>query len=99
MLLVDFYSESDSKLECWKQKINGRFFEHGGRFSTLVFCLLVRQKSVADLEHSVADFTQEIKQKRIFGPDLLQFYEGYFFYKYRICIRVNLEIEGAETRV
>jgi len=30
---------------------------------------------------------------------LLQFYEGYFYYKYRLCIRVNLDIEGAETRV
>jgi len=38
-------------------------------------------------------------QKRIFGPDLLQFYEGCFYYKYRLCIRVNREIEGAETRV
>jgi len=37
--------------------------------------------------------------KRIFGPDLLQFYEGYFYYKYRLCIRSNHEIEGAETRV
>jgi len=34
-----------------------------------------------------------------FGPDLLQFYGGYFYYKYRLCIRVNLEIEGAETSV
>ena len=39
------------------------------------------------------------KQNRIFGPDLLQFYEGYFYYKYRLCIGANLEIEGAETRV
>jgi len=34
-----------------------------------------------------------------FGPDLLQFYEGYFYYKYRLCIRVNFEVEGVETRV
>ena len=40
-----------------------------------------------------------IFQKRIFGPDLFQFYGGYFYYKYRLCIKVNLEIEGAETRV
>ena len=40
-----------------------------------------------------------IFQKRIFGVDLLQFYEGYLYYKYRLCISVNLEIEGAETRV
>jgi len=28
---------------------------------------------------------------------LFQFYEGYFYYKYRLCIKVNLEIEGAEN--
>ena len=39
------------------------------------------------------------KGKRIFGSDLFQFYEGYFYYKYRLCIRANLEIEGDETRV
>ena len=38
------------------------------------------------------------KQNHIFGPDLLQFYEGYFYYKYRLCIRANLEIKGSETR-
>jgi len=31
--------------------------------------------------------------------DLFQFYQGYFYYKYRLCIRVNLEIEGLKTRV
>jgi len=40
-----------------------------------------------------------IFHKRTFGSDLLQFYEGYFCYKYRLCIRVNLEIERVETRV
>jgi len=40
-----------------------------------------------------------IKIKRIFGPDFVPIYEGFFYYKYRLCIRVNLEIEGAETRV
>jgi len=40
-----------------------------------------------------------ILQKRIFGSDLLQFYRDYFYYKYRHCISVNPEIEGAETRV
>ena len=39
------------------------------------------------------------KQNPIFGPDLLQFYEGYFYYKYRLYIIAKLEIEGAETRV
>jgi len=40
-----------------------------------------------------------IFQKRIFGSDLFQFYGRYFYYKYKLCIRENLEIEGAETRV
>jgi len=40
-----------------------------------------------------------IKIKHIFGPDFVSIYEGFFYYKYRLCIRVNLEIEGAETRV
>jgi len=40
-----------------------------------------------------------IKIKRICGPDFVPIYEGFFYYKYRLCIRVNLEIEGAETRV
>ncbi len=34
-----------------------------------------------------------------FWPDLVQFYGSFFYYKYRHCISVNLEIEGAETRV
>jgi len=34
-----------------------------------------------------------------FGADLFQFYGRYFYYKYRLYIRVNLEIEGAKTRV
>jgi len=39
------------------------------------------------------------KIKRIFGPDFVPIYEGYFYYQYRHYISVNLEIEGAETRV
>jgi len=37
--------------------------------------------------------TVETKNICIFGPDLFQFYEGYFYYKYRHCISVNLEID------
>jgi len=55
--------------------------------------LPIRKKS----EH---DFTQKNKNKTYFyGPDLVPIYEGCFYYKYRHCISVNLEIEGAETRV
>jgi len=39
------------------------------------------------------------KIKLIFGPDFVPIYEGYFYYKYRHCIIVNLEIEGAEITV
>jgi len=55
-----------------------------------------RPKSAPDLWSLGPDFGYLWEQ---FGPDLLQFYEGYFYYKYRLCIRANLEIEGAETRV
>jgi len=48
---------------------------------------------------SALEFAQWEKMKGIFGLDLLQFYGGYFYYKYRHCISVNLEIEGTETRV
>ena len=41
---------------------------------------------------------QEIKQKCIFGPRFVPGFLGYFYYKYRPCIRVNLEIEGAENK-
>jgi len=41
----------------------------------------------------------KIKHKRIFGPRFVPVFLGFFYYKYRLCIRVNLEIEGAETRV
>ena len=45
--------------------------------------------------HSVADFAQEKKKGNVFlGLGLFPFYEGYFYYKYRLCIRVNLEIKG-----
>jgi len=56
------------------------------------FSLLVRENSAAEFDK------QKITQNHILGLDLFQFYEGYIYYKYRPCIRVNLEIEGAETR-
>ena len=61
--------------------------------------LLVRQKRRSNGGIRGPILRNNIFQKRIFGPDLLQFYKGYFYYKYRLCIIVNLEIEGAETRV
>jgi len=41
----------------------------------------------------------KIKQKLIFGARFVPVFLGFFYYKYRLCIRANLEIEGAETRV
>ena len=62
--------------------------------------LLIRKKSEHDLAKLEYDFAliQE-KHKRIFELDFVPIFEGFFYYKYRPCIRVNLEIEGAETRV
>jgi len=55
--------------------------------------LSIRKKS----EH---DFAQKHKNKTYFyGHDFVPIYERCFYYKYKPCIRVNLEIEGAETRV
>ena len=52
---------------------------------------------MAKSEH---DFAQKNKNKMYFyGFDLVPIYEGCFYYKYRHCINVNLDIEGAETRV
>jgi hypothetical protein len=62
--------------------------------------LSIRKKSEHDLAKSEHDFAQKNKNKMYFyGPDLVPIYKGYFYYKYRLCIRVNLEIERAETRV
>jgi len=62
--------------------------------------LPIRIKLEHDLAKSEYDFAQNHKNKTYFyGSDLVPIYEGCFFYKYRLCIRVNLEIEGAETRV
>jgi len=55
---------------------------------------------VAEWWNSGPEFTSRKYNINVFlGSDLFQFYEGYFYYKYRPCIRVNLEIEGVETRV
>ena len=44
-------------------------------------------------------FAQKHKNKTYFyRPDFVPIYEGCFYYKYRPCIRVNLEIEGAENK-
>jgi len=62
--------------------------------------LPIRKKSEHDLAKSEYDFAQKNKNKTYFdGHDLVPIYEGCICYKYRHCICVNLEIEGAETRV
>ena len=61
--------------------------------------LPIRKKSEHDLAKSKHDFAQKNKNKTYFyGSDLVPIYEGCFYYKYRLCIRVNLEIEGAENK-
>jgi len=92
--------ESDSKLEFWKQKIGGRFSGHGGQFSTLFFGLWFENFRWPNGCIRWPILRRRNKNRNVFlSLDLFQFYEGYFYYKYRLCIRVNLEIEGVETRV
>ncbi|RHN65716.1 hypothetical protein MtrunA17_Chr3g0082961 [Medicago truncatula] len=55
---------------------------------------------MAEWYNTVAEFSSRKYIKNLFSSlDLFQFYEGYFHYKYRLCIIVNIEIEGAETMV
>jgi len=95
--------ESDSKLEKLKfaeaVKIGARFGEIGARFfgAELTLSFVKNRSTIWQTRSTILRRFRKIK--RIFGPDLLQFYKGYFYYKYRLCIRANLEIEGAETRV
>jgi len=73
-------------------KIGARFGEIGARFFGAELTLsFVKNRSTIS--------RRVRKIKRIFGPDFVPIYEGYFYYKYRHCISVNLEIEGVETRV
>ena len=73
-------------------KIGVRFF---GVELTLSF---VKNRSTVWQNRSTI-LCRVIKIKCIFGPDFVPIYEGFFYYKYKLCIRVNLEIKGAETRV
>jgi len=95
-LVVKGCCESDSKLKKLKfseaVKIGVRIF---GAELALSF---VKNWSTIWQNRSTI-LRRVIKIKRIFEPDFVPIYEGFFYYKYKLCIRVNLEIEGAETRV
>jgi len=95
--------ESDSKLEKLKfaeaVKIGARFGEIGSRFSRAELALSFVKNRSTIWQNQSTSLRRVRKIKRIFGPDFVQIYEGYFYYKYRHCISVNLEIEGSETRV
>jgi len=80
-----------------KPKIGARFVEFGARFLAAcgAVCFDKNRRPNGGIRGPILH--DIFFRKRIFGPDLLQFYEGYFYYKYRLCIRVNLEIKGAET--
>jgi len=49
---------------------------------------------VAEWRNSGPEFAS-----RKYNRNIVPIYEGYFYYKYRLCIRVNLGDKGAETRV
>jgi len=84
---------------CWKTKIGARFVEFGVRFwlSLGAVCYVKNRRPNEGIRGPISH--DSFFRKRIFWPDLLQFFEGYFYYKYKLCIRANLEIEGVETRV
>jgi len=61
--------------------------------------LCIWQFSTPDWWKSAANSAKQHKNITFFfGLDLFQFYEGYFYYKYRPCIRVNLERERERER-
>jgi len=67
---------------------------------TLVFSVWHARKIGARMEEFRARIVASAYFRNVFfGPDLFKFCGRYFYYKYRLCIRVNLKIEGAETRV
>ena len=73
--------------------------QFGARIDTGFFSL-ARVKVGAWMEEFGARIVASTYFRNLFfGPDLSQFYGRYFYYKYRLFIRVNLEIERAETRV
>ena len=85
---------------CWICQNRGPNGAVRGPNLSVVFCLLVRQKSVAEWRNSRPEFSSKKYNRNVFlGWDFVPIYEGYFYYKYRLCIEVNLEIEGVETMV
>ena len=60
---------------------------------------LIRQFLVAKGGNSVADFVRGNKTETYFRAQIYSsFFLGYFYYKFRPCISVNLEIERAENK-
>jgi len=78
-----------------KPKIGARFVEFGVRFLAAcgAVCFDKNRRPNGGIRGPIS--RDNFFRKRIFWPDLLQFYEGYFYYKYRLCIKANLEIVGA----
>jgi len=86
--------ESDSKLEKLKfaeaVKIGARFREIGARFSGAELALSFVKNYSTIWQNRSTILRRVGKIKRIFGPDFVPIYKGYFYYKYRHCISVNL---------
>jgi len=80
-------------------EIGARFGEIGAQFSRAELALsFVKNRSM--IWQNQSTISRRVRKiNRIFGHDFVPIYEGYFYYKYRHCISVNLEIERAETRV
>jgi len=87
---------SDSKLDFWKCKIGARIWKSSCRILAWLWSIFLRVFSAPECCNSAADVSWQHKiDSYFYGLDLFQF----FYDKYRPCIRVNLEIEGVETKV
>jgi len=95
---VDFCCKSDSKLKFWIYQNRGLNGVVWGLNLVVVFQPVGTWNIGGRRAKSGPEFANRKYNRNVFlGWDLFQFYEGYFYYKYRLCIRVNLEIKRTEN--
>ena len=79
-------------VEVTQNWISGSAKQNQGPNLAVFFSILLRL-------FSPPKFAQWEKSETYFLGQICYNFMGVIYYKYRLCIRVNLEIEGAETRV
>jgi len=70
----------------------------GARIWLWFFSLLVREKSVVEEQNRGSNLPAENITETYFWAKICSNFMRYFYYKYILCIRVNLEIERAENK-